>query len=658
MFHRRTHNRIAALLTASVMGFSAAAALFVFLAVAVPLPQPDIPVASLLYDRNGVPFGRIFVQNRTQVPLSKIPPHLREAVIAVEDYRFYRHGGIDPVALARALVVNLRRRSIVEGGSTITQQLAKNLYLSPERTVSRKLIEAVLTAKLEMKYSKDEILAMYLNQIYFGAGAYGVEAASWTYFGKPVSDLDLPQSALLAGLIRSPEPYSPFNDPELALARRNAVLARMAELGYIGESQRVTASNSPLGTITKPKPFNEAPYFADYVVDHVRRLDPGVASLLERGGYSIYTTLDLEMQRAADRAVAEGVKRTETDASGVPQPQAALVALDPATGRVLAMVGGTDYSETPLNRAVQSRRQPGSAFKPFIYAAALDRGYPPTAAKVCEPVSYPGPSPDRPYEPTDYSEEKFHYRPMCMREAIALSDNIVAVRWAEELSPGVVASYARRLGIESPLGRDLSLALGSSEVTPLELAASFVPLANGGFKVEPFALLRVEDRWGKTVIEVKPRPPVKVLDENVAWVLTDMLRDVTRPGGTAGFVEAGLGRAVAGKTGTTDGLRDAWFVGYTPDLVAAVFVGYDHRERSVGSGGSTAAPIFVGFAAAALQGVPPSDFRRPPGVTDAWVCAETGLSANPTCPARQEVFVKGTEPVEPCPLRHHLTTFP
>ncbi|MGE5484038.1 MAG: transglycosylase domain-containing protein [Ignavibacteriales bacterium] len=631
---------------------SIAFALAALLIVIIPLPPPETPLASMLYDRNGEVFGRLFVQNRTEIPLSQMPADLRNAVIAVEDYRFYKHPGIDPIAIARALVVDIREGRIVEGASTITQQLARTLYLSAERRLSRKLIEALLALKLELKYTKDEILGMYLNQIYFGAGAYGVEAASWTYFGTAAKDLDLPRAALLAGLIRAPESYSPFRNPELAARRRDNVLKRMNELGYVDESGLRAAVSSQLGTRPRPVPLIEAPYFADYVLEQVRQADPALASDLDRGGYRVYTTLDMKAQRSAERAVAQ-IQKSGTDAAGVVQPQMALVAMDPSSGQIRAMVGGRDYSNTSLNRAVQSLRQPGSMFKPFVYAAALDRGHPPTAVKVCEPVTYPGKDPEHPYQPADYGDEKYHYRPITMREAIMISDNVVAVRWIEQVGPGTAASYARRMGIQSPLNENLSLALGSSEITPLEAAAAFSALANSGFRVEPSALLRVEDRWGRIVLEKKARPPTRALDENVAYILTDLMKGVTSPGGTAGSVQGNLGRPVAGKTGTTDDFRDAWFVGFTPDLVGVVYVGYDHREKAVGSGGSVAAPVWQSFASGALEGTPVSDFARPAGVVDRWVCTETGLLVNPTCPARSELFIQGTEPQWVCPLPHY-----
>ncbi|NPV69801.1 MAG: PBP1A family penicillin-binding protein [Firmicutes bacterium] len=637
-------------------GLAVAFVILAALVVAVPLPAPEAPQASVVYDINRIPYGRLFVENRTEIPFSQMPLHLRQAVIAIEDDRFYKHPGIDPIALVRALIVDIRERKVVEGGSTITQQLAKNLYLTPERTLMRKLREALLTLRLEMKYSKDEILRLYLNQIYFGAGAYGVEAAAWTYFGRPARDLDLPSAALLAGLIRSPEGYSPFRNPDAALHRRDVVLSRMVELRMIDERQRKEASSSALGTRQRPAPTLEAPYFVDYVTDLVREANPALAAVLDRGGYRVYTTLDIKVQRAAESAVAGGIRTAVPDKVGVIQPQAALVAIDPATGHIRAMVGGRSFSNTPLNRASQSRRQPGSAFKPFLYAAVLDRGFPPTATKVCEPVTYQGTTPDEVYQPKDHTDEKYHYRPLAMREAIAISDNVVAVRWAEEVRPSTVASYARRLGIQSPLEPNLSIALGSSEVTPLEMAASFAPFANSGFRVEPVALIRIEDRWGRVVHEARPRPPTRVLDERVAYILTDLLRSVVRPGGTAGFVEGSLRRPVAGKTGTTDELRDSWFVGFTPDLVASVYVGYDHRERAAGSGGALAAPVWLSFASAALKDVAVSDFRRPSGVVEASICNETGLTPNPTCPARTEIFIEGTQPDQVCPIWHMAPT--
>ncbi len=617
----------------------------------LPLPAPRLPRASEIYDANGVLVTKLFVQNRTPVPLARMPRQLRQAFLAVEDDRFYRHPGVDPLGIARAAVRNLLAGRVVEGGSTITQQLARSLYLTPERTLARKLQELFLTLQLEARYSKDEILELYLNSIYLGSGAYGVQAAAQLYFGKDVSDLTLEESALLAGLARAPELYNPFKDPDLAVRRRNVVLSRMAAVGFLPEEAAARAQAAPLRLAERPPP-GRAAYFVDYVLRELRSRHPGLERDLYRAGYRIYTTMDVRMQEAAERAVAELLPPAQPDARGVPQPQVALVALDPRNGYLRALVGGRDPEHASNNRAVTAHRQPGSAFKPFLYAAVLEAGYTAADQQVCEYVSYPGAEAGRPYVPTDYTEggrrSPYHNRPLSVREAIEISDNVVAVKWAATIGPRRLAEMAHRLGIESDLEPALPLALGSSEVTPLEMAVAYAPFANMGWRVKPIAVLRVEDPQGRVLEENRPQL-TKVLDEKVAYILTDILKGViTR--GTASNLAGWLDRPAAGKTGTTDRNENAWFIGYTPDLVTAVWVGNDLPSPLPGFGSTLAGPVWAGFTRRALAGLTARDFVRPPGVITVAVSAADGLLPNPTSPVVHELFVAGTEPRLTSPL--------
>ncbi|MEW5934284.1 MAG: PBP1A family penicillin-binding protein [Bacillota bacterium] len=625
-------------------------------ALAVPLPPVQVPEASVIYDHRGRPAVHLYVQKRVEVPLSRIPRHLQQAVLAIEDEHFYRHPGINPLAIVRALIRNLQAGRIVEGGSTITQQLAKNLTGRTERTLIRKAYEALVTIKLEILYRKTRILEAYLNTIYFGHGAYGVEVAAQTYFGHGASEVDLPEAALLAGLIRSPENYSPYRDPEAALRRRNLVLDRMVQAGMITPLQAQQAKATAI-RLAGLRPPGEAGYFGSYVVSQLGKLYPELTGDIYRAGYRIYTTLDLDMQRAAEKAVAQLVPERGRDAQGIPQPQVALVALEPSTGYIRAMVGGRDYSVTQLNRAAPPvRRQPGSAFKPFLYAALIDGGHTVVEQQVCEPVAFPGPTPDRPWVPTDYTSENhepYHYRPLMMREALKVSDNVVASRWCMTLGPSRLARYARLMGIQSPLEPVGPLALGASPVSPLELAAAYCTLANGGYRVTPSCILRVEDSRGRVLLNPGRTPPPreKVIDERVAYIVTDLLRSVLSPGGTAGRVGAVINRPAAGKTGTTDELRDAWFVGYTPDLLAAVWVGYDDGSTSLWStGGAIAAPVWAAFMSSALHDVPPREFPVPRGISWVQVSAVDGLLPNPSSPVVTEVFLAGTEPTAVSPV--------
>ncbi len=619
--------------------------------LAPPLPAPEMPQATVIYDRNGQVLDRLYVECRVTVPLEDIPLHVQQAILAAEDARFYWHPGIDPLAIARAALRNVAAGRIVEGGSTITQQLARGLYLTPQRTISRKIAEAVVALRLELRYSKRQILELYLNHIYFGHGSYGVEMAAQTYFGKSIRDISLAEAALLAALPRRPEYYSPFRNREAARARQHWVLDRMCDRGYITPAEALKAKRQPLRLAPSPRPPKIADYFIQAVCDQVRELSQEVANALYVGGYRIWTTADRRMQQAAWKALREGLPAGAPDQDGVDQPQCALVALDPGTGHVLALVGGRDFGQTQFNRALNALRQPGSAFKPFIYAAALERGYPLTTALLCAPVSYPGNH--RPYQPRDYGDEPYHYRPVDMREALMISDNVVAVKWTHRLGPEVVSEMARRLGITRPLDENLSLALGTSAVTPLELAAAYATFANGGYRVRPSFILRIEDAAGNVLYEFRPHR-TKVLDERVAYLITDALRGTLSPRGTAAAAGSLLNRPAAGKTGTTEGLRDAWFVGYTPELVACVWVGHDSYRQGVGqTGGSLAAPIWARFVNYALQRTPAVEFTRPPGVVEVSLCRQSGALATDRCPqVRRELFIEGTQPTSWCPLLH------
>lgn len=640
-----------ALLGAILAFFVGSVSLFA-LVQATPLPPAPELVGSTVYGRNNEVVARLFLEDRTPVPIAGLPRHLLDAVIAIEDYRFLRHKGIDPIGIARAVFRNTLAGRRVEGASTITQQLARELYLTQERTYTRKVQEALLALRLEQLYDKTRILEMYLNQVYWGHGAFGVEVASQIYFGQPASEVSLAEAALLAGLLRSPENYTPHRYPEVAVRRRNFVLGRMAELGYISEAQAQAARDEPLRLAPLRPRVQEAPYFIDYILAEIGRTHPEVSRAAYHAGFQIYTTLDLAMQRAANQAMQTKLTRGEPDAQGVTQPQAALVAVDPQTGGILAMVGGRSYRETQLNRTAQAHRQPGSAFKPFLYAALIDRHYTTISQQVCEPVSFPG-GPGQPrWTPVDYGDDPYHDRPMTMREALKVSDNVVAVRWLYEIGPQVMIDYARRMGITSPLAPFLPLALGTFEVSPLELATAYSPLANGGMRVEPLAVLRVLTRDGQVLIENRPRVQ-PAIPAATAFLVTDMLRSVMGPGGTGAHLGWQLNRPSAGKTGTTNEARDAWFVGYVPQLVSAVYVGYDEPATLWGPGGRVAGPIWLEFMRLALREVPPADFPMPPDVVEVALCAETLLPAGPTCPQVRERFREGTAPVGVCPLWHY-----
>ncbi len=606
--------------------------------------KPQIALASKILDAEGRTITALYQEFRVAVPLEKISPFMRQAVVAVEDERFYRHYGVDLRSLARAVVTNVVTGRLAQGASTITQQTARNLYLTQQKTFGRKIQEAVIAVELERKYTKNEILELYLNLIYFGHGAYGVEAAAQTYFNKPAADLTLAESALLTGVLKGPGIYSPFNNRQAALDRRSVVLERMVATGAITADEAATAKREPLRLATRTGKGRRRDFFIAEVIKDVSGKFKNAADMLYRGGLTIQTTLNLDQQEAAETAFKNGLKGTDEELEG------ALVAVEPGTGKIRAMVGGRDFRSSQFNRATQARRQPGSAFKPFLYAAAIDRGYTEGSVLRCDPVAYPQPN-GTVYAPTDYGNVPYHNRNFTLKEALKISDNIVAVKLNEAVGPTVTVDYAHKLGINSRLRPFLSLALGTSEVTPLEMAAAFATLAKGGVYAEPFFIEKITDDSGNILFERQPLLKTAVSEQTVA-IITDMMQSVLEPGGTGAAAGAILGRPAAGKTGTTQNFRDAWFVGFTPELAAAVFIGFDSPNRSVGQpGGRIAGPIWANFLANALRGTPVKNFPSVPGTVRKVICAEDGLLANPATPRKiSALFKTGTEPKEYCPM--------
>lgn len=605
------------------------------------LPKPDIPVASKIYDADNRLITTLYKENRLEVSISEVPALTQEAFIAVEDTRFYKHFGLDPIRILAAAWADLKAGKRVQGGSTITQQTVKNLYLSREKTFGRKIVEAWLAIQLERKYSKKEILGMYLNQIYFGQGAYGIEVAAQTYFGKHASDLDLAESAMLAGLPKAPNTYSPFQNWDGAKKRQKIVLNQMVEEGYITSSEAVKAENEKLVLKSTNLKTGKAPYVMNEVIKYVTENYENGAQMLFSEGLSIYTTIDSDMQEEAEKAFDKQLAERKS-------LEGALVAIDPSNGYIKAMVGGRDYSVSKFNRATQARRQPGSAFKPFLYAAAIDRGYTQGSTLTCEPVGFPQGT-EKPYSPTDYGSVPYHNRPFILKKALAISDNIIAVKLANEVGAATAADYARKMGITSKLRPYLSLALGTSEVTPLEITGAYATLAAGGVKTEPMMIVKITDKNGKVLEEHKPKKQ-QVLSPETAFLVTDMMSAVLQPGGTASSLAGIISRPAAGKTGTTQDFRDAWFVGFTPDLAAGVYIGYDDPNKSVGvPGGKIAGPIWANFMAGALRDKTPVDFKVPSDIVQVQICTDSGLLATPYSPETITAsFIRGSEPKEYC----------
>jgi penicillin-binding protein 2D len=606
------------------------------------LPPVTNALATRIYDQDDNLITLRYVENRIEVPLEQISDHLIKATVAVEDKHYYQHLGFDLSGVGRAILNNLQKRQVDQGGSTITQQLAKNLYLSHERTFARKVREAIYTIHLERTHSKSEILEKYLNTIYYGHAAYGAEAAAQTYFGKSAASLTLAESALLAGLPRGPFYYSPFIDEAAAIRRQKIVLSQMAACGIIGEVEKEAALAEKL-LFREPSGEESAAYFLDYVINvELASLFKGDLTPVYHGGLQIFTTLDPEMQLLAQQTIAS-IPQQHFSVEGTSQPQGALVAIDPVTGYVKAMVGGRDFNETKVNR-VSSLRSVGSSFKPFVYAAALECGFTVSTKVLCAPVVFNEPGLSEPYEPTDFGGS-FHHRELSYREALTRSCNIAAIKTHVAIGREKAVEMAARLGISRSLGAFYSLPLGTVEISLLELTAAYAAFANGGYRVEPVLIRTILDANGKVILENHPRRE-KVLDEKVAFLITDMLKDVVAEGGTASQVSAILTHAAAGKSGTSQDSKNAHMIGYTPALAAGLYIGDDHETPLKATAGQLAAPLWARFMDEALRGTPPRDFTLPEGIIRVPLCPETGLQSSSLCaePAQWEYFIEGSEP--------------
>ena len=601
---------------------------------------PNLPtgVSSItVLDSKGRYVGRIPPQKRYWVSIDRVPAFLQQAVLAVEDARFYEHRGVDYRSIARAVVTDVLKGKLVQGGSTITQQLIKNKFLSSARTLDRKLKEADMALEFEKRYSKRQILEMYFNEIYFGNGAYGIVQAARLYFDKSPEELNEGECILLAGVPKNPSRYNPFGKPADVVLRREIVLKRMADLHLITPQRRLALQTHGAGT----RPLGQAPHYLAQIRNQlIGRLGPDA---VERGGMEVIAALDLDLQKKAEEVLRAGVKRL------APKLQGALVCMDPASGDVLAAVGDVDGVQNAINRAFTSRRQPGSAIKPLIYAAALEKGI--TAGSIWSdaPVAYDR-GKGRIWKPLNYGNE--HFGELSLRQALVHSDNIITVKVLESIGvPGFV-DFAGRMGLSLRSQNGLSLALGTDEVTLKDLVQAYTPLATGGMRAEARTILRIYDRRRQSWTE-SPAAATQVLSPAAAFITTQMLKDVLSTGTAKGLRAFSKAHACAGKTGTTDNYVDAWFVGYTPNLVTGVWVGYD-QPASGGkgfTGGAIAAPIWERFMEKAVAARPAGDFSRPDSVVSLAIDPTTGLPARQECPQKQdEFYIAGTEPAESCPL--------
>jgi penicillin-binding protein 1B len=600
-------------------------------------------------------------QKRRIVPYSEIPQVLIRAITSAEDKRFFQHAGFDPIRIAKAVYVDLREGRKAEGASTLSQQLARSIWLTLDKRWDRKLAELMITLQLEQRLSKEKIFEYYCNEVYLGhRGTFAIRGfgeAAQVYFGKDIRELTVPDAAALAGLVQKPMRIQPFRYPERLVERRNIVLSMMRQNGYISDREYALAIESPLNLARGSSQSADAPYFVDLVNDDLGERFQDVD--FQAHSYRVYTTLDLDLQRAAGEAVRIGiaqvdelVKKRRKREPDLPEPQAALVALDPHTGEIKALVGGRNYGVSQLNRAV-AKRQPGSIFKPFVYAAAMDsaleggsRVFTPASSVVDEPTTFWFDG--KPYDPSNFKHE--FYGQVTLRRALAKSMNVATVKVAEAVGYDRVADLARRAGMNYGIHATPSIALGAYEVTPIEIAGAYTIFANRGVLVKPSMVASVRAQDGK-VIYTNKQKTTQVLDPRVAYLIVNMMEEVMRSGTAAGVRSRGLTLPAAGKTGTS---RDGWFAGFTSELLCIVWVGFDDNRELNLEGAHSALPIWTEFmkrasSYRAYRNAKP--FAPPDGVVAMEVDSQSGMPATPSCPqTRTEVFIAGTQPIKTCPL--------
>ncbi len=639
----RTFIKLTKLTISFILIFICVAVVFFLYLRSQPLPNTSIEGTTTIYSADGEVIDTLFRGiNRQPATLAEIPMFIQKATIAIEDRNFYDHPGFDPKRIIGAIIIDLKEQRMAQGASTITQQLARNLYLTHAKTWSRKFKELTLAIQLELNYSKDEILEMYLNQIYYGNGAYGIQSAALTYFGKDARELSLAEGTLLVGIPKGPTYYEPFNNFERAKNRQKIILDAMVEMEYITQEEAETAFDTPLYLQSKQpkKQASIAPYFRDAVLQVAKRQLQLTQEELSHAGLRIYTTLSLDMQQKAETIVTENLP--------LDRPlQVALVAMEPDTGYVKALVGGRDYTESQYNR-VYARRQPGSSFKPFLYLTAIEKGMTPLTEVESKPTvfEYDG----KYYVPSNYHEQ-YAGTYITMHEAIKKSDNIYAVSTLMAMGEEQLVDRAEELGITTDMEAFPSIALGSHPLAPITLVSSYSTLANLGLKVEPILIQRIEDRFGNVLFENAPKK-TRVADPRHVYVLSHMLQSVFEEGGTAYRISSLLNRPAAGKTGTTP--VDAWMLGYTPQLVTATWVGFDNNEPLSVTDAHLAAPIWAEFMESALSDQPPMPFVVPEGLVGVYIDPASKQLATVNCSYTQLVyFIPGSEPLDSCTLHPH-----
>lgn len=608
-----------------------------------PLPPAQLMETTAIYDVNGQLLDQVFQgENRTSVLLEDIPPHVKQAFISVEDRHYYQHYGFDPLRIGSAMLTNIQERSLRQGASTITQQLARNMYLTHEKTWQRKWKEAMYTIQLEMQMSKNDILEHYLNEIYFGHSAYGIQSAARMYFGKDVSDLTLAESALIAGIPRGPAYYSPWNNLDAAKARQELILRLMHEEGYISNEDRQRAALEPLEYIYQEeyqlKHQGAAAYFRDYIRSIVtRQLDIG-SDQFDHGGLKIYTTLDKGMQQVAEDVMLNWLPDDRP-------LQGSLLAVDPRTGMVKAMIGGRDYIQSQYNR-VFADRHPGSSLKPFLYYTALENGLTPMTQMMSEPTTFTYDDGRASYTPRNFNDV-YADDYITMDDALAKSDNIYAVKTIQFVGESRYIDMLHRFGFSNDFRSLPSLALGAQSVNLHEMVYGYATLANQGYRAQPMSIIKIEDRMGNVLMEAEPTAQ-PVSNPAKTFVLNQMLQSVFDPGGTGHRLVNQLNRPVWGKTGSTN--TDSWMLGFTPQLTAGVWVGYDEGQLiNHNNDGRLAGQIWADFMEQALIDEGPILYAVPEGVEEAYVNPSSGLLATEHCPIKKLVyFTRGTKPSEYC----------
>ncbi|MCK5242355.1 PBP1A family penicillin-binding protein [bacterium] len=610
-------------------------------------------LSTKIYDSKNRLITELFSEQRTLISLDVVPEKLQQAILAIEDNHFYRHHGIVLSGIIRSFIVNFVHKGYKQGGSTITQQLARNMFLTRRKTIERKIKEIILAFQIEDTYSKREILEMYLNQIYLGSGAYGMHSAARTYFGKHVKNLNLAECALLAGLPRAPNAYNPYRNPERATKRRNLVLSQMHRLRFITLEEMVDTKLTPIELSANK--VSEAPYFVEYVR---RRLEERYGSnAIYKSGLRVYTSLDLDLQRMAKSAMDEGIiaaekiikPRMQTVPGQDPEPiQCGLILIEPATGEIRAMIGGRDFQESKFIRPIQAQRQPGSAFKPFIYTTAFLNSYTQADIILDTPVVFSD-GEGEVWKPGNFSN-KFR-GPTTLRTALTSSRNVVTVKLLDKIGVRNVIEVAKNFGIQSPLKPYLTLALGASEVNLLELVSAFGIFPNQGVRVEPTSILRVENATGELLEENTPLHQ-EILEPAIAAIMTNLLENVVNRGTGQGARRLGFRHPAGGKTGTTNDYTDAWFIGFTSEYAAGVWIGLDsHKSMGRGiTGGKVACPIWTKLMLQIYADRAPKRFVYPESVEIAEFCAKSGLLPNPECKKHvmKAAFAIGTAPTQHC----------